>query len=444
MRFQPKHFLTAPKTVFTLLLLLLCSIILSIFIPQEFSTPPAQLALWQQSHPTWLPLVKRLHLAKLFTAPWFVAILVLFLLSLTITTYDQCRIAYRKISGSDIALPRPGTASDHFEAHVSAERLRTILNQAGFRKRAASNDISRYVKHPWGYWGLALLHLGILITIIAALLLVATQKEGVLRLTEGATHTPNSPWLFEEHGFLSQHFRLPDAVRLNRVTPEFWSNGGVKSITSNLTLIAPDGRTTSLLTTTGSIQQHKNLRIYQEKSFGNNFHLLLTDITGTTGEIVLDLESPTTLAKASYGNFDFKGIPYHFKAKYYADAAGKTLTSNNPLLVVRLVANGRLIDELTLKKGEHGTLGPYDVKLTGVTAWAGFIFWQKTGMPGIFWGILIFSLGGLLYYFTIPRELSCQKREDGYRLFWKCSRFRDHYQEEYHSIRKRLQAMERP
>ncbi len=448
MRFHLKHILTSPKTVFALLLLLLSSVALSIFIPQEFSTPPAQLTLWQQAHPTWLPIIQRFDLARLFTAPWFAALLFIFLLSLTITTYDQFRHAYKKMFSISAPMPPPtnqlSPTADHFEAQISAAALHSTLKRAGYWKLADTDGGNRYVKHPWGYWGLTLLHLGILITIAGALLLVATQKEGVLRLTEGETHTPNSPWLYEDHGLLAPSFRLPAAVRLEQFTPEFWNKGGVKSITSNLIFISPNGQAAPLTTTTGSILQHQGLRIYQEKTFGNNFHLLLTDRTGITGELILDMESPTSLTKASYGNFDFQEIPYHLKAKSYADAAKTNLASNNPLLVVRLFANNQLIDELSLTKGEHGDLGPYAVKLMGVTQWTGFIFWEKTGMPGIFWGIFIFSLGALLYYFTIPRELYCQKRDGGYRLRWKCPRFRDHYLEEYCSVRQRLQGLKNP
>ena len=447
MRFQPKHFLTSPKTVFTLLFLLLCSIALSILIPQEFSTPPAQLALWQQTHPAWLPIIKRFDLSRLFTSPWFGSLLFLFLLSLTITTYDQFRISYQKMFGTHALLSQKTylpPSAEQFEAKISAETLHTTLKQAGYRKLAERDDASRYVKHPWGYWGLTLLHWGLLITIGASLLLVATQKEGVLRLTEGITRTPDSPWLFEDHGLFAQSLRLPVAVRLDDFTPEFWNKGGIKSITSNLIFISPSGESTRLTTTTGSVLQHKGFQVYQKNTFGNNFHILLTDPAGSSGEIVLDMESPTTLSKASYGNFTFQEIPYHFKAKYFADAAGKALASSDPLLVVRLFSNQRLVDELSLQKGGHGTLGPYDVKLFKVTQWTDLIFWEKTGMPGIFLGIFIFSLGGLLYYFTIPRELYCEREADAYRFRWKCSRFKDHYLEEYRSIREHLQGIGLP
>jgi len=446
MRFQPKHFLTAPKTAFALLLLLLGSVILSTVIPQKFSTPQPKLTLWQDAHPAWLPIIEKFALDRVFTAPWFAALLFLLLISLAITTHDQLQVAQKNLFGKKARRRHEGEkfnpTAEQFEIYLPEKKIHSALKQAGYYKIGKNNNTNRYLKHPWGYWGLSLLHLGLFITIAAALLLVATQKEGVLRLSEKETHTPTSPWLFEDHGLFAQSFILPVAVRLESVIPEFWSEGGFKNISSNLIFIEPSGQTTRITTSTGSILQYNGLRIYQESKFGTNFHLLLTDRDGRKGKIVLDLASPTTLAKASYGNFDFQEIPYHIKAKYYADAAGKTLTSNNPLLFVRLLADNRVSGEVALRMGESGPLGPYEAKLVAITHWTGLIFWDKTGMPGIFGGIFIFSLGTLLYYFTIPREFYCRESEHGYQLIWKCSRFRDHFQDEYNSIKARLQGME--
>lgn len=447
MRFSPKHLLTAPKTVVGLLLLLLCSVILSTVIPQEFSTPASSLALWREAHPFWQPIIQKFALDRLFTSPWFAGLLFLLLISLAVTTYDQVQVSYKKMFDGNIRHRQEGSTlaatAEQFEVFSHEKTIASALKEAGYYKIGRKDTADRFLKHPWGYWGLPLLHLGLFVTIAAALLLVATQKEGVLRLSEKETHTPTSPWLYEDYGLFAKSFILPVAVRLESVVPEFWSEGGLKNISSNLVFIKPSGQTTEMTTSTGSILQYNGLRIYQENEFGTNFHLLLTDRAGNKGIVVLDIASPTTLDKASYGNFDFQEIPYHIKAKYYADAAGKTLSGNNPLLVIRLLAGNEVRGELSLRRGESGPLGPYEAKLVEITRWTGLIFWEKTGMPGIFGGIFIFSLGSLLYYFTIPREMYCQKLGNGYRLSWRCSRFRDHYREEYRALRERLQGTER-
>lgn len=444
------HQLTAKRTVLSLLFLLLVAVVVSFFIPQRFSTPPNLFAKWQETHQAWLPVTEALDLHRLFTAPWFIILLLFFLVSLALSTYQQFKLARHKT----FALNLPFFPADQYKKQaafppglaMSAETLARSLRREGYFKVAENNGEERFVKHPWGYWGKFLLHLGILIAVASSLGIAATEKRGIARLEEGETLLPGSPWLFEEHGLLTGPLRLEEALLLDRVTPEFRPQGGVRNVTSEVLFIAPgSGETSSRTIAIAPILKHKGLRIYQEKNFGNAFHVVLTDEAGQQGVMVLDMPSPVAPGQASYGNFDFTEIPYRVKAKYYMDAGQQTLAGDHPLLVIRLEDSAdTVIGELSLKKGESGQIGPYQARLAEVKKWAGFIFLDTPFIGGVFFGFFLFILGTVLTYFAVPRECYCQRYDGGVRLFWKGSGWPQQHGAEYEAVLQRLKNRERP
>jgi len=447
MRLHLSRLFKSKKTALTLLLLLFFSVVLLSIIPQQFSTTPAKLATWQQAHQPWLPTIEALGLHHLLTTPWFAVILFLFLVTLAIATQTQFRISYQKTFAPtvvpDATNPVGKKSVAASELSLPEEALTQILKKNGYLNLGGNQGkMRRYLKHPWGHWGIFFLHLGIFISITASLIFAVGAKRGAIRLIEGETHLPTAPWLYEERGLLAGPFFLPEAVRLDKIIAEFWEQGGVKKIRSGIRFISPQGQVTTASIATTPITTYRGMRVYQESSFGNAFYVWLTGSAGNSHGVVLDIASPVTPGKASYGNFTFPEIPYTIKAKYYADAEKKSLVSDNPLLFLRLVEQNKVIGELSLTKGESGSLGPYQAKFVRVAQWTNFTFMTTPGITGVFCGFFIFSLGGLLYYFTIPRELYCQKTDDGFRLLWKCSRFRQHYQEECQSIIKSLKKME--
>ena len=431
--------LTSKKTVLALLLILLGVILLSVIIPQQFSTPATEFDKWQQAHQSWQPTLDALRLHHIFTTSWFAAILFLFLLALAIATQVQLRIAYKRTFGA----PNKTNLSSTHGLSLPEETLTSNLLKNGYTESNTNQrESSRYRKHPWGHWGIFFLHLGILITVTASLFFAVSTQRGAFQIIEGETHLPTDPWIFEELGIFADSFQLPQAIRLDKITPEFWPQGGIKNLKSNVRFISAQGNTTQAIIATNPILTYEGLRIYQETKFGNAFYVWLTADNGDGHGLILDIGSPIEPAKASYGNFDFPEISYLIKAKYYADADKRSLISNNPLLTLRLMEQDKVIGEIPLTKGQSGQLGPYKAEFVRFAQWTNFTFMTTPGINGVFFGFFIFSLGGLLYYFTIPREFYFQKTDTGFLFSWKCARFQEHYQEEYQSIINCLQQTE--
>ena len=445
-----KRFFKSRKTVLSLMLLLSSSVLLSFLVPQQATTPGAKFAKWQAAHQALRPITDFLGLHRLFTTRWFVGILFLFLVSLAITSIEQFQRAYRKTFDMGPMPPFfPSSGNEEKKGGFSSELAITEqalvrnLRREGFFKVAGNDSGLRCTIHPWGYWGNFLLHIGILITVAASLFMAATQQRGVVRLIEGKSHLPSSPWRYEEHGIFTGPLRLHEALRLDQVTPEFGPQGEIKHLTSVVRFTSANGQTTKQTFAMDTIVNHKGLRIFPQHNFGQAFYVVLTEQTGEQGMMILDFPAPLEPTTASYGNFDFTEVPYHIKAKYYADVDKRTLISDNPLLVIRLMDHKRVLGELSLQQGESGQLGPYKARLMNIKEWTEFVFVNTPGILWVFFGFFIIILGGILNYFTVPREFLCRKQKQGFLLTWQGSRFKHLYQDEGRAILLRLMEQTR-
>lgn len=428
-----KKLLLSRKTVLSLILLILGTIILSYLFPQRFLTSPDELKKWHDLHPFWAQWHKMLGLDHVFTTPWFAALLFLFLVALLIATYEQIKISIKKTFGQGIP-----SGEKSSKLSVPEGELISAIKKQGYFKIAGNQTWFRFVKHPWGYWGNVLLHLGIVITIASSLLIVLTQKRGLLHLVEGEVHIPGSQWYDESKGILAGNFILPEAVRVDNVISEFWETDDLKQLRTTLSFIDPQGRFTQHALAINSPVNYKGIRIYQTQDFGDAFFVEFNDKDGRRIGKILQMQNPLQKDKPSYRNFQLEEMPYLLKAKYFADAEKNSMNSTNPLLVLRLVDDEKVVSELPLKNGESGQLGPYMVQLAGVSKWSGFIFVDITGMPGIFFGFFIIILGSGLTYFMPPREFYVKKEDSEISLMWKASRFESLYREEHEKVLSEL------
>jgi cytochrome c biogenesis protein len=433
-----KRFFLSRKTILTLIVLILGAIAAGYIFPQSFSTSPDEIEKWQEGHPFLALWAKTLGLHHVYSTSWFAILLFLFMVSLTISTVEQIKKSSKKTFGEGV-----GQGGNKTTTKVPPEELKKIIKNAGYMKVAEKDTLIRFVKYPWGYWGSALLHLGIMIVIGSSLLIVLTQKRGLLNLVEGETFVPGSPWFVEENGVLAGRFVTPEAVKLEKVNPEFWETDELKQLSTEVSFIDIQGGIKKNVLAVNQTIDYRGLRIYQSHSFGNAFFVEFGDGGGGKRGVILQLENPTARDKASYGNFNFEEMPYLVKAKYFADAEKKSMESANPLLVMRLVDKGTTLGELPLRIGEEGQIGSYTVKLVKGSKWAGLIFVDITGMEGIFFGFFIIIVGSGLTYFMTPREIYLKGEGDQTHLTWKASRFEDVYKGEFDIIKGALERLQR-
>lgn len=425
-----KRLFLSRKTVLILILLILFSVLLAYIIPQRFYSIPENIEKWQQSNPSLAPFVIRFGLDHVYTTPWFAALLFIFLITLSISAFQQIKVSFKKTFSG--VMPSGG---NEFKK-VDEVKVSTAIKEEGYLRMAGGPDWQKFVKYPWGYWGNVFLHLGIIITIASSLLIVLTEKRGLIYIYEREVHMPADKWTAKENGMLSENFVLPYAVRLEIVKTEFWDTDELKQLTSVLSFISEQGRSEQRTVAINQVMNYRGLNIYQQNRFGSAFFVEIADDKGFVNNSILQIESPQQRDKAGYGNFMIEGVPNLLKAKYFADAEKRSIDSNNPLLTLRLADKEKIIGEVSLKKGESGKLGPYTVRLADVLKWSGIIFADTTGMPGIFIGFFIIIIGSSIIYFMPPREIYLRRSDGGLFLLFRAGRFEDLHKEEFERISK--------
>jgi len=453
-----KSLLLSRRFVLITILLILLSVVLSVILPQKMTSSRFEIEMWLDDHPLIAPIYKALGLDHVFTTPWFVMILAVFALILIISSIDQIKISWRRTFGETMF-----STSMSLVVSANEEEIEAKLKKAGYIPTVRKGEYSKFIKHPWGNWGNALLHIGMVIVIASSLLLKVTENRGLLHLVQGEIYLPGEPWVVEDSGVFSKRFILPVSVRLERLNVEYWEDtDDVKDLSILVSITDANG-----VTRQHTIGINKNLdayglRIYLGRRYGDAFFIEITDMHGHHFKNILQIEHPQRRDMAGYNNFFIKGIPYMIKAKYYADADRNTVRTVNPLLVLRLVTErekisdikvrqGRLkpeikstenvYGELSLRKGEAGRLGQYEVRFLDYKPWSGIIFVRSKGMTGIFIGFFIIITGVSLTYFLPPRELIVLKRDSGYELRWRAIKFENFYEEEFKRLRDSLGEM---
>ena len=431
-----KRFFLSRTTILTLICLALGAMLVASFVPQAFLLTPQGAVKWRTDYPSLAPLLERLGLNHVYTHPVFACLLFLVVVSLFFSCIEQFKAARRRTFAGAVS----GEGSAELRTAIDAGHVMDRLRRRGYIRVAAGADGTRLVRHPWGYWGNFLLHIGMLVVIASSLLIALTQQRGLLHLAVGESFQPGQPWLTTEKGLLARDFNLDRTVRLDGVSYEFRPGYGVKNVVSSITFLDNGNPVDRRAVGVNDILYYGDLRIYQTVEFGHAFYLEVTGQNGGRVVYQLLLEHPTRPEKASYEDYpDMLNSGGLLRLKYFADAEKRSFSRENPLLVVRVDENGRQLGQLPLSSGGEGTIGGYHFRLIKVDKWAGLIFVKLYGISGVFFGFLIIILGSVLNYFTPPREVIVRKSPDGHLLVsWRAAKFGEFYRDEFECLKKEL------
>ena len=421
-----KKFITARRVSLGLILSLAGLFYLSTIIPQGIDSTPEKMEAWRRGHSGLLWLVDVLGLHNIYSQPWFAAAILFAVLALGITSYDQLKIARKKLLSA-------GTGSaDMVSAGITEKSLGTVASSHRYRIVPSEAGQLKFVRCPWGYFGNLLLHIGMTLVVAVSLYVALTARQGALILVEGERREGSQPWNMSVHGLFASPLKLPGAIRLDRVRLRFDNKAQPLEVYSDISFIDVSGRVDAMTASINRILSYHGMRIYHASQYGNAFVVSFTDKAGTVHSETIAAQQPVNLTDAGYSEeFGVSWSPYPVSAKYYADADRKSMDSMNPELVLRFTNGKKEIARTTLKKGDSGMLGEYRVQLKEVKRWSKLIIEDSTGMPLIFTGFAIIMLGGLLQYLTPPRELiAVRQKDDCYMVYWKAVAFRDFYLDE--------------
>lgn len=146
--------------------------------------------------------------------------------------------------------------------------------------------------------------------------------------------------------------------------------------------------------------------------------------------------------RPSYNDFpNLLGDGRLVRAKYLVDPEKTSFDHVHPLLTLRLDDPDKEVGRLPLQAGAEGTIGPYTFRLLAVAPWSRLILVRLTGIPVVFFGFFIICLGGTLYYFAPPHEVSLREAADGATLVcWRATRFAAFYADEPALLKRALEC----
>ncbi len=429
-------FFLSRATILCLMVSALLAITLSAFIPQSFLTPPEKMLAWRVDHPLLGSLSGVLGLHHIYTHPAFSLVLAGVAVSLSLSTWNQCLAAWRRTfpSGGEVS------GGERFTVAAEVEKCSEVLSSRGFVRQRTVDGVVRFVRHPWGYWGNALLHFGMVVSIAASLLIALTQQRGIVQIAEGTQWYPSDPLLREEHGLLAKPLVLLDTLRLDRVMYSFRPDNSVQRVGSTVSFISDMGTVETGSVEINKILIHRGMRFYQGVEFGHAFFVEVTGPDGLPRMFQLQIQHPETPGRPAYNDYSgLLGEGQLLRAKYLVDAAGKSFSRVNPLLTLRLEAGGREIGQVPLKAGEEGVIGDYRFRLKAFAPWSRLLIANLIGMPAIFLGFFIICLGGVLHYFTPPREVTITETAgEGTAVHWCATKFAGFYTDELASLKQSL------
>jgi hypothetical protein len=425
--------LTARTTVIALLVAIAGAMATAAIIPQggleaEGALPAAPVATSR-----WSAAISLAGLDHVFSSFWFAALVGLFVVSLSLSTLEQLRLARARTFH-----PPPRAASaDERASILSPGELGGVLRRAGYRRMAGDGTASRWVKHAWGYWGTFILHLGMTVTALFASTYVLTEHRAKLQVASGRPEALAPGTYAVKRGLLALDIPLPAEVTLYRVEPTFGANDQLVDLASDLVFRDRGGRSRDVRVAVNAYEDYGGIVVYQLVKFGNVFELEVSDEAGGRSELPVRIAYPMKRGEASYANQDLGGARV-LKAKYYprADRAGMLLA--DPELILRLVDGDRLLGEATLREGQLSPLGPWSVRLARVGWWTEILFEGSLGTTGIFTGFAVLLLGGVLSFFAVPREVLVRAGPEGARVVWRTARFPEMYREEGEALLARL------
>ncbi len=431
-----KRFLLSRTTILTLIILALGSMLLGSFIPQSFLLTSNGAAKWHADYPTLAALAERLGLHHIYTHPFFACIMLLAVGALLFSCIEQFKISRRRTFGEEFS----GRKYEEFETPVDPGSVTSWLRQSGYISVSSGKKGVRLCRHPWGYWGNFLLHVGMLIVIASSLWIALTQQRGMLHLAVGESFHPGDQWLSTEKGLLAKDFVLDRSVRLESVSYEFWPTYGVKNVASLLTFQNKQNAGEQRTVGVNNILYYQGLSIYQAVDFGHAFYVEVVDPAGVKNTYQLLLAHPEKPDKPSYGDFpNMLGPGRLLRAKYFVDPEKRSFARENPQLVLRMDENGTQLGQLPLSIGGEGAIGRFHFRLIKVDKWSGLIFVKFFGIQGVFFGFLIIIFGSILNYFTPPREVIVRVLPDGEtKISWRAVKFSEFYRDEFDRLKTEM------
>lgn len=391
---------------------------LGAWIPQSSLGNTDALAIWQQKNPLVASISDALGLYAIFESWWFLAALTIFAVALAIATFRLIRAAWTlwRGPGREPRILLPGTS-----AGTIIERAR----QAGYRPRTEPSGRHILSRHRFGVWASSVLHIGMLLSLVWAALLLGTTTGAIADFSLTEVREPGMQYYAVEDATDPPELGIP--WRFDGMDVTTWSSGVPKEVSATLSFL--DGA--AWVERTSSVNHPLRIKghtIYtQPGEFGDAALLRIIDADGAEHLIRMDFyfieDGQPTYTDGSYtiGDVSIEGRWDPFGVR-------------DPKPLGLRPAGDSAAEPVTLAPGDTAQVAGLTVEFVDTAEWARFIVQRSPSVLPLFLGFAIIGLGSLMLYAWIPRELVLEEADGGVRYSWHAARMSRAYVSERNAI----------
>lgn len=397
--------LVSKRTSMALMVFIVIAGALGAWIPQEQASTPETMSAWAERNPLFSRLADALGLHAIFSSMWFVAIVGIFAFALGVASWSMVKKAWLARKASH---PDPRTIIPDAEIGPIVERALA----AGFKERPAKEGCRSFVRHAAGTWAPAVLHVGLLVSLVSGAIMLGLTRRAVVDFSQGEIYEPGECYSIEDRGSTPEFSR---AVRFDGIEAETWPKGGLKDVTARLAILQDDGTWLPQAVRVNHPLRLEGHTIYvMPDEFGKAAFLVFSGPGGVEDRVRMEFPF------AQDGQVVYTEVPLTVEGVEIEGRWDPSCVRDTKPLALRLAHGGE--EPVVLSEGDRSELGPLEVEFVGAGDWARFIVQRSPSIVPLFVGFVIVCLGSLMLYMWIPRELVLEEVEDGVRYSWHAAR----------------------
>lgn len=411
--------LTSRRVSLALMVFIVFAAIVGVVVPQRSLTSIDTFAQWESDNPLVAGVVGALSFDHVFSSWWFLSGLALFGLSLTVATWRMLRTAW--LRSTRAASPRIVLA-DAAVADIAAR-----ARGAGYRPVRGAGTHVRLVRHQVGWWGPSVLHVGMVLTLLAATISLALTSRAVVDLSIDEVFEPGGEFLVVEPDFFGGTPNLNTALRFDGLTTEYWPTGELQSWV--LTMSVADnamGWLTYESTPNDPLDVQGHTIYLSVGDFGNAAFVTFADSAGE--------EQSLRVSFPQYGGDEPSYTDVVLSDGTLLEARWDPQGARGEKLLTIREAGEAGDRRVTLDEGDAAMFGDLSVDFEFAGQWARLIVVRPIAVLPLFLGFAIIALGSLMIYLWVPREIILAEEPGGVRYTWRAARMSHLYLSEKDEI----------
>jgi cytochrome c biogenesis protein len=394
-----KKFLISPKTIISLIILTLIACLIGFLVPQIADKSPSFFETWQEKNIYTYRFVTRLQLNRVYTSYWFMALVVMMATSLSYTLYLQIK--------RSLLYGREQRIVDKEHSTQRVNEIRNVLGRRRYREQGflANSNKLIYSKNALGRWGSVIFHLGLLLIILSAVLVLCFQKRGFVPLIEGDVFDgQDSGFLVKNSGLFAGRFNTGFETYLSKLDHTYWENGSSKFLESAVEF-KKDTETVKSRVSINNPLLIDGTRIYQSDDYGYALSFILKRPSGEEVVSHFNIDRAANVNKYAVGKTAFPMSPYILEIKFLPDLSRKSFYLKNPIVHLSVYKGLNPVFSGLVPPGNAVKISDDVLYFSGVRYWSGLIFVHNFGVFIAYVGFGVIILGATIMFMLPYKEI---------------------------------------